>query len=102
MRKKLFLLVLTGVLYLVITFIISYFIKSPPFYQGLSIGFPVIYYQFNVSPTDTQYGVIRENIYFNIFIIAALYIVGCLKRNGVLGNNVLINILKKKNDENNK
>ncbi|EHQ41275.1 Uncharacterised protein [Myroides odoratus] len=75
MRKKILFLILIGGLYFTITFIMSFFIKFPPFNHGLSIGFPVVYYQFNVSSNEIQHGIIRENLYFNILIIAVLYII---------------------------
>ncbi len=75
MRKKILFLILIGGLYLIVTFIMSFFIKFPPFSQGLSIGFPVVYYQFNTSSNELQYGIIRENLYFNLLFIVVLYII---------------------------
>lgn len=75
MKKKILVLIFIGGLYLTITFGMSFFIKFPPFNQGLSVGFPVVYYQFTVSSNEIQHGIIRENLYFNIVIIAVLYII---------------------------
>ncbi len=74
MKKQLFNFILVGVVYLIVTMIYSYFFGLPPFYDGITIGFPAIYYKFYISETDFQHGTIGINLFYNFFIILGLYL----------------------------
>jgi hypothetical protein len=49
------------------------FIGLPPFNKGFVIGFPTIYYQFDISVNESQHGFMGlENLAINIVIICLL------------------------------
>lgn len=74
MKNSFYIMIFIGVIYLLSTFVYSYFLGLPPFNHGFVIGFPAMYYQFNVSQNDIQYGFIGKNIFFNMIIILGIYL----------------------------
>lgn len=56
MRKFIKSTVIIGLSYLIIIFIISIKIGLPPFNKGYVIGFPTMYYSFEISPNENQHG----------------------------------------------
>jgi hypothetical protein len=75
MIKVIFKLAVIGLVYFLITFLCSFFWGMPPFYQGITVGYPTIYYRFYTSTGEAQHGVVSMAIYYNILIILLIYLV---------------------------
>ena len=68
--------VIIGLIYIVLSFLLSITIGLPPFNQGFVIGFPSIYYKFDVNPTESQHGFMGiKNVLINISIICFLSLI---------------------------
>jgi hypothetical protein len=91
MKRTILLIIVIGLSYIFCTFLYGYFFKASPFNKGMTIGYPTIYYSFNVSKTEVQHGIIRENIYYNLLIILIIYVfvqlfIKYIKRSGNFPN----------------
>lgn len=76
MRKNTFIFLVTAVIYLTSTFLHSIFFGLSPFNNGQVIGYPPIYYQFQISETEKQFGFMKiENFLINLVIIFMLTLI---------------------------
>jgi hypothetical protein len=65
---KVFLII--GLIYFLLIYIISIMIGLPPFNNGYIIGFPAIYYSFDVNPSESQHGFTGfSNILINLILV---------------------------------
>jgi len=62
-------------IYLLVTVLLNLLFPVPPFNHGYSVGYPAIYYGFYVDVDNYQYGIIRESIYINFFVILLLFFI---------------------------
>ena len=64
-----------AVIYIAVIYFYSMFFGLPPFNRGIIIGYPAIYYEFNVSgDPSAQHGFMKiSNLAFNIIIILFIY-----------------------------
>lgn len=81
--------ILIAILYFSATILYSILVGLPPFNNGIVVGYPAIYYQFNVSETETQWGFIGNlNLVTNFLIIAIFYyILKIIKKNKLKKSN---------------
>jgi len=76
MLKSLFTLIIITILYFFATFLYSLVFGIPPFNNGIVVGYPALYYQFNISKTETQSGFIGNfNLLANVFIILIFFFI---------------------------
>lgn len=72
-----------AILYFGVTALYSMVFGLPPFNTGIVVGYPPIYYQLQISETETQWGFIGNlNLVTNFLIIAIFYyILKIIKKN---------------------
>ena len=74
MIKNFIVFSLITLLYLFIIFISSCIWGLPPYHRGFIIGFPAIYYQFNIEYNEVIWGYTNVfNLLYNVLIISAIY-----------------------------
>jgi len=73
MKKYLIYFIVVGIVYLSVIYLISINIGLPPFRKGFIIGYPTMYYQFDMSDGTTQHGRTSFlNVIYNFIIVSSV------------------------------
>lgn len=85
MKKSLFTVIIIAIVYFFATVLYSLLFGLPPFNTGFIVGYPAIYYQFNIAETETQSGFMGGiNLITNVLIILIIFfIIKIIKKNRV-------------------
>lgn len=76
MKKSLFTVILIAIVYFSGTVLYSLLFGLPPFNTGFVVGYPAIYYQFNIAESEIQSGFMGGiNLVTNVLIILILFFI---------------------------
>lgn len=76
MKKNLFTVIIIALLYFLATFLYSLLFGLPPFNTGIVVGYPAIFYQFDIAESEKQCGFMGGiNLVTNVLIILILFFI---------------------------
>ncbi|KIO52115.1 hypothetical protein [Flavobacterium hibernum] len=76
MKKSLFTVIIIAIVYFLATALYSLLFGLPPFNTGFVVGYPAIYYQFDISGTETQSGFMGGiNLVTNVLIVLIIFFI---------------------------
>lgn len=76
MKKSLFTVIIIAIVYLLATVLYSLLFGLPPFNTGFVVGYPAIYYQFNIAETEIQSGFMGGiNLVTNVLIVLIIFFI---------------------------
>jgi len=76
MKKSLFTVILIAIVYFSGTVLYSLLFGLPPFNTGFVVGYPAIYYQFNIAESERQCGFMGSiNLVTNVLIILIIFFI---------------------------